>query len=187
MLPEHLKIGYEIVRVSTGTKDFELQGEFDAQTGTIIVAANGTPRRRLATLMHEILHACWDQAEMGDLADHDREEQIVNRLSTILTAVLLDNPQLRQTIDEAAGADNGTCRRPRTYAWQEAHVTLPKMPNQFAEAVERMVKIELEQQERELNEPMLQRGSEPRNEPKLACCVSVDDCRRPNCACYHWT
>ncbi len=112
MLPEHLKIGYEIVRVSTGTADFELQGEFDADEARIIVAAKGSPRRRMATLMHEILHACWDQAEMSDIADHDKEEQIVNRLASVLTAVLLDNPQLRQAIETAAQNGNSTCWRP---------------------------------------------------------------------------
>lgn len=112
-LPEHLKIGYEVVRVSTGTKDFELQGEFDAEQGTIIVAAKGTPRRRMATLMHEVLHACWDQAEMGDLGDHDKEEQIVNRLASVLTAVLLDNPQLLRCLHAAGGSANSTCWRPK--------------------------------------------------------------------------
>lgn len=112
MLPEHLKIGYEVYRVSLGTADFELQGECDHERGTIILAQNATPRRRMATLMHEILHACWDQAEMSDIADHDKEEQIVNRLASVLTAVLLDNPQLRQAIETAAQNGNSTCWRP---------------------------------------------------------------------------
>lgn len=117
MIPEHLKIGYEVVRVSTGTKDFELQGEFDAEQGTIIVAAKGTPRRRMATLVHEILHACWDQAEMGDLGDHDKEEQVVNRLAPVLTAVLIDNPALLRCLHAAGGAANSTCWRPSEH-WE---------------------------------------------------------------------
>lgn len=109
MLPEHLKIGYEVYRVSVGTKDFELQGECDTEHATIIINGRPSMRRRAATLIHEILHACWDQAEMGDLGDDAREEQIVNRLSTVLAQTLMDNPQLLRTLEEAGKADNGTC------------------------------------------------------------------------------
>ena len=101
-LPEHLKIGFEIYRVGNSLAEVEEQGHCEVEKGTIQIAPRLSGRRRMAVLIHEILHACWDQAEMDDLAKDDAEEAIINRLAPVLTQVLLDNPVLRACLGAAA-------------------------------------------------------------------------------------
>lgn len=52
----------------------------------------GLARDRVAmVLLHEVLHACWDAAE---LEDHSSEEDVVTRMARALFVTLRDNPSL---------------------------------------------------------------------------------------------
>lgn len=157
-LPEHLKIGFEIYRVGIQTGEDCNEGECHVELGTMQVASRLTPRRRAARLLHEVLHACWDQAELptnDETCAGLKEEDIVARLSSVLTAVLLDNPALRRAIEGAAGAANST-----GYSLEHAIATLKRLENKA----------------------MLQRGSEPRSEQPCLYCARLTDHETGFCA-----
>lgn len=115
MLPEHLKIGYEIVRVGVQPEADPHEGVYTPISGTIQVAPGMSARRTIAALLHEILHAVWDHAELpqGDAEIGALvEEDVVSRLSNGLTQVLLDNPMLLDSLGQAAQNANGTFWKP---------------------------------------------------------------------------
>lgn len=184
MLPEHLKIGYEIYRVSIAAKGALEEGETgecDNHLGTILISPDQSVRRKMMVLLHEVFHACWHHADLPDGEESLaalKEEDIVSRLSTVLTAVLLDNPQLRQAIEQAAGSANSTC-------WRESVVTLPtiKAETDGSRAFIQAVEDERRRQERELNAPLYPQDNERRSEQPPHFCCSGDACRYPHCPC----
>jgi hypothetical protein len=156
ILPEHIKVGFEIYSVAVGnTMDAGDEGECNREKGSILVKSGMSDRRTAETIVHEVLHACWDQAglpydekPLGALL----EEDVILRLAPLLTAAILDSPQLRQMLERVAGAANGTC-----WKWQERSVELPRMGAKTAsQMAEYMGQSE--------NKPMLQRGSDPRSD-----------------------
>lgn len=50
-----------------------------------------SPDRERATLLHEIIHACADLADLGDTSS---EEDWASRLGPLLLQVMRDNPRL---------------------------------------------------------------------------------------------
>ena len=57
----------------------------------ILVSREQVDDRMRATLIHEVIHAC---ADLADLGDTSTEEQWASRLGPILLQVLRDNPHL---------------------------------------------------------------------------------------------
>lgn len=154
MLPEHLKIGYEVVRVSVAAKGaIEGDGEHSRDHATILIDGDMTERRLAATLVHEVFHAAWDMTEMpagekelGAL----KEEDVVARLSTVLAQVLMDNPALLRCLESAGQAENGTCWKPGWFTSSE---------------MDRIKNIDT-----------VQRGSEQRSEQECDCCLRATEC-----------
>ncbi len=170
ILPEHIKIGFEIYKVALSF-DIEGEGECVPEKGSILVKTGLSDRRYASTIIHEVLHACWDQAELpegeADLAGL-KEEDVIARLSNLLTAALLDSPHLRQMLERVAGAANGTCweHRPATMTkegrlkWQG-----PWMP------YHRYLGAEQPQ-----NAPVDKSDNEPRSEQKCRACHRLTPC-----------
>jgi hypothetical protein len=69
-------------------------GDFDAKAQRIRVLENLTPVEEMDTLVHEILHLImfYMRIMMGNVD----EEQIVHRLATGFSSVLVENPQVAQ-------------------------------------------------------------------------------------------
>jgi hypothetical protein len=55
--------------------------------------------RKAMILLHEVLHACWDAADLSE--DGDEEEQVVARISRALYVTLRDNPKLIEFIQNS--------------------------------------------------------------------------------------
>ena len=93
--PKHIRVGYRNWRI----KCAELRdryGECDKEAGLILYSPGQSPDVRLNTIIHEILHACF---ESGHVVDSDDEEKTVTILANQLSDVLSSNPDLLQWIN----------------------------------------------------------------------------------------
>mgnify|MGYP000181524499 CR=1 FL=1 len=172
ILPEHIKIGFEIYNVAIGT-GIEGEGECLPEKGSILVKPGMSDRRYASTIIHEVLHACWDQAELpegeADLAGL-KEEDVIARLSNLLTAALLDSPQLRQMLERVAGAANGTC-----WGWRERGLKVRVTPEMAAAIDRENARLGLELHtpcwpEQPQNAPVDKSDNEPRSVEKACIC-----------------
>lgn len=105
-LPRHVTIGpfsYDVhsdkaARQELG--DLDQYGATDNLQQLILVTPDGSNGARAETLLHEILHACWDQTPLRDF-DPDVEESVVAALSPLLFGVLRANPKLVKALTDA--------------------------------------------------------------------------------------
>ena len=102
-LPSFVKVGPFKFTISQETETWsstnECQGRCNYNTHHIeVVTENRTISHVLDTLLHEISHAVWWSM---DLADSDKEEPIVRRMSTGWTQVFVDNPELVKFINSS--------------------------------------------------------------------------------------
>lgn len=86
-VPARVKVGWRAYAVSA-LVDSDNAGECDPDHGTIKIKP-GDDAHMAHTLLHEILHACYDQAA---LRRKDGEERVVAGLANTLAQVLRDNP-----------------------------------------------------------------------------------------------
>lgn len=93
-LPRTVKIGpfhYHIRRPSKALARENLSGASWHPQLTIAVDHSLHPVYAAETLLHEVLHACWDQTPLRDF-DDDVEESIVAALSPLLSACCETTP-----------------------------------------------------------------------------------------------
>lgn len=94
-MPKLISIGYRTYEVTPlEMADHEMTEKYgwcDKANCNIYVYTGGEAMVVADTLLHEVLHAVW--AHMG-LDDKHEEEAVVNRLSTGLSTVMYDNPDL---------------------------------------------------------------------------------------------
>ena len=94
-LPDRVRVGYRSYALHAWTmQDKERKeqwGECDTNRGEIYVCTEVEPLQKLDILLHELLHAVWSEYNLSEKPD---EETAVNILSTGLTQVLYDNPEL---------------------------------------------------------------------------------------------
>lgn len=90
-LPKQIRIGGIDYTVQPRTF-VQLEGKSGTHSRmeATIEIANGVPQETANTLLHEVLHGCYQQAELR--AD-DSEERIVSALSNQLCQVFRDNPK----------------------------------------------------------------------------------------------
>lgn len=98
--PAFVKIGpvdYKLILDSSLQENF---GECDTALQVIHISVRQTAQAASDTLLHEILHAIWDES---GLFMHKRpsEETIVRTVSTWLRMVLRDNPAVARLIVDA--------------------------------------------------------------------------------------
>ena len=100
-LPTQVKVGYNIYTIENWPTVLataaDRYGECD-RMNQIIRLRTDLPIRRLAnTLIHEIMHACWENAA----ADGGGEEQVVTVMSNQLSSVFTDSPDIVRWLSKA--------------------------------------------------------------------------------------
>lgn len=75
-------------------------GECDSQRCTITIDPDQAPSQLADTLVHELLHACFDLIGAGEDVSADVEERLVRRLAPVLVGLLHDNPRLVTWLSE---------------------------------------------------------------------------------------
>lgn len=100
-IPQTVKIGphrYDIHEVDgKWTEGEDAHGKCNTSTHEIWINNSYKPSHTLDTVIHEHLHAIWNQY---DLNDKDEEEAIVHRLATGIVQTLVDNPELLKYINK---------------------------------------------------------------------------------------
>jgi hypothetical protein len=95
-LPKRLKLSPHTYGVKTTTAPMNV-GECDAQQHILYVSGCQSPSNQGETLLHEALHALFEQTGIKSLLEktkeEDLEEELVSRLSPPLLALLKDNPK----------------------------------------------------------------------------------------------
>jgi uncharacterized protein YjaZ len=96
-----IKIGYRNYLVIWGyTSEY---GECDKSSGVIWISDKMPLEEQACTLMHEIMHACWEHMNLKPRVD---EETAVDGLSRAFSMVLLDNPDMLYWLAEALNGDD---------------------------------------------------------------------------------
>jgi cob(I)alamin adenosyltransferase len=93
--PTTLRIGYRDFAVEEwDTKQANAAGRYgecDKANAILRIDVTYGPEKAANTLLHEILHACYD---ISGLTDEDNEERTVTQLSSVMAQVIRDNPHL---------------------------------------------------------------------------------------------
>lgn len=94
-LPTTVRIGYRDFAIEDwDTKQAASSsryGECDKANAIIRVDTTYGPVKSASTLLHEIMHGCYD---IVGLTDEDNEERTVTQLSNQMTQVFRDNPDV---------------------------------------------------------------------------------------------
>lgn len=99
-LPKTVVIGHRTYKVRELKKRNGEEGLCEYTKGLIWVrSAKRPPSEAACTLLHEMFHAIWDSAALGECAD---EESAVEALSNGLTQIIRDNPEVFDWIAEKA-------------------------------------------------------------------------------------
>ena len=89
MLPNKIKVAgidYQIQEVEEIDDDPSMMGCCIYQKSTIKIKSNMSDDKKEQTLVHEMLHACFNEAGFDE-----QDEDVVNRLGIVLYQVLKDN------------------------------------------------------------------------------------------------
>ena len=95
----HRRIGVSFVKRIRGG----LYGETDRYKDTIKIRTEQSPDQMRETLLHEVLHVCFDVSGLSHELEDDEEETIVRQLSPILLQALQDNPGLVELLTDRGG------------------------------------------------------------------------------------
>jgi len=97
---DKLKVGFLTYSIEDfGPKEADLRGVYGTHspaTQIIKVDSNASKERRKEVLLHEILHAVWNQWMAQ--GENMEEEQVVNALAMGLMTVFTDNPGLKKEL-----------------------------------------------------------------------------------------
>lgn len=98
-LPKSLRIGPFDYAVRMWTDEQSKSHEADGMCSetTIFIRRSLEDQRMLETLLHELLHAIHDIADLGDKSD---EEEFTRRSAPLLLCVFRDNPELLSLINK---------------------------------------------------------------------------------------
>lgn len=89
-----LKIGYQDYRIEIHDDlGDEICGDTDLENSVIRIAESAIDRQR-NTVIHEVLHAIWDQMGLNAQLSDNIQEQVVTSLSNGISTLLADNPQV---------------------------------------------------------------------------------------------
>ena len=95
-----IKIGYKVYSLIDNTKvldGLKLSGRHSNLYHLIEYSSNYPASEVVDTLIHEMLHACWD---LHVTNEHTEEEAVVTGLAHGLTQVFKDNPKLVQEMQD---------------------------------------------------------------------------------------
>lgn len=104
-LPKHVQVGPHRYRIRSTGKATELalqglMGQTDSRSNEILVSPDQSDGQQADTLLHEILHAAYDQTSLRRL-DAEAEEAVVSALTPILLGVLRNNPEIVKVLTGA--------------------------------------------------------------------------------------
>lgn len=103
-MPKTIRIGYRDFSVESWPSAIAMAsdrlGECDKLNGILRVSDNLDGIKAANTLLHEVMHACW---ELAELDDKDEEEKTVGCLANQLTQVWRDNPKLVAFLNSQLG------------------------------------------------------------------------------------
>lgn len=87
-LPTRVIVGYRKIKIKKA-KLGEDYGVYKGRKHEILIDKNQRDTELQNTLLHEIIHAVWD---LADLKEGDTEEKIVTLIANGLSQVFLNNP-----------------------------------------------------------------------------------------------
>lgn len=96
-IPTEIKLGYRVIKIESRTMDDF--GEYINFENKIIYNNRITPPELTNTILHEILHAIF-QDRIVDLVSENKEETIVSALANGLITVFVDNKNLLEFIKD---------------------------------------------------------------------------------------
>lgn len=100
-MPNKVKVGavdYTIVIADLQENDY---GCCDTHMQVITLSPNQTVQSASDTLLHEILHAIWNESGLFIMKRPD-EETIVRLMATWLKTVMIDNPDISKFVQDAS-------------------------------------------------------------------------------------
>ena len=93
--PNRIRVGYRNYRIEFPEISLELEpeqlGQCDTTSEKILVAGSLTPEKQANVLLHEVLHAIWNEYKILD--DNDIEEKTVTCLANGLCLLIQENPE----------------------------------------------------------------------------------------------
>jgi hypothetical protein len=93
--PKTVRVGYADYAVVSMSPEEAAQADHfgitDVNTFEMRIDFATAEPRRVNTVLHELMHACWDAAQLRDTED---EEKAVAGLANVLCQVIRDNPAL---------------------------------------------------------------------------------------------
>lgn len=91
-LPSSVRVGFrDFEIVGLDHMDENNFGDCDVNKSVIRICTNFTGPRVANTTIHEVLHAAWSSARLGN---KEGEERVVTHLADQLTQIWRDNPEL---------------------------------------------------------------------------------------------
>ena len=91
-MPASIKLGYRTIDLVAKDMPDDF-GEFVHGENKIFYSNKVTPPELTNTILHELLHAIW-QDRVSELVSDKKEETIVNALANGLMTLLCDNPDM---------------------------------------------------------------------------------------------
>ena len=97
--PTSFKLDSTTVKVKWNAKlgrsgKFPKAGDHDSTTHTISISHGLTDRSQKGTLLHELMHALWDKAQLQQFYGDVTEETVVDSLTGWLFECMQENPEL---------------------------------------------------------------------------------------------
>lgn len=100
-MPESVKVGYRDFKIepwpSHEATTYGADGLCDKRNAIIRIRDDLEPQLKAETLIHELKHAAWDMAALGDRAT---EEAAITSLSRYEAQIWRDNPELVAYIEQ---------------------------------------------------------------------------------------
>ncbi len=97
-VPKQIKLGYRTIDIVAKEMPDDF-GEFIHGDNKIFYSNRITAPELTNTILHEVLHAIW-QDRLVDIVSDTKEETIVNSLANGLMTILVDNPNLKNFLYE---------------------------------------------------------------------------------------
>lgn len=103
--PNRVLVGYRYITIIL--KDLGIDGDdgqYSPEESNIFINSKKDPQEFPNTLLHELMHAVWDNYNLSEL---DKEEKIVTMFANGLTQIFLTNPEVLSYLQGALNNQRG--------------------------------------------------------------------------------